>query len=131
MVDSPVGKGIVLERKNDVDRSDTAGEPENWIVWGEAEKAIRIYMTEDGIVHWAGRPKQVVIDTPQCLTMVNGKLKEYMEVNLYGLLEEGKGDQQFVLNADDSLSPMQSPDFVWGGNLQPLEKLGWIRSQPL
>ena len=51
-------------------------------------------------------------------------------MNLYGLLEEGKGDQQFVLNADDSLSPMQSPDFVWGGNLQPLEKLGWIRSQP-
>ena len=48
----PVGKGIVL---------------------GEAEKVIRVYMTEDGIVHWAGRPKQVVIDAPQCLTVVNGK----------------------------------------------------------
>ena len=91
----PVGKGIVL---------------------GEAEKVIRVYMTEDGIVHWAGRPKQVVIDAPQCLTVVNGKLKEYIEVNLYGLLEEGKEkeDQQFVLNADGSLSPMQSPDLVWG-----------------
>ena len=56
VVDSPVGKGIVLERKNDVEQSDTAGEPENWIVLGEAEKAIRIYMTEDGIVQWAGSP---------------------------------------------------------------------------
>ena len=43
VVDSPSGKGIVLERRHDVDQSDTAGEPENWIVLGEAEKAIRIY----------------------------------------------------------------------------------------
>jgi len=82
-------------------------------------------MTEDGIVHWAGRPKQVVIDAPQCLTVVNGKLKEYIEVNLYGLLEEGKEkeDQQFVLNADGSLSPMQSPDLVWGWEPAAIRKI--------
>ena len=87
------------ERACNVARMVVSGESDRTIdnallgLWGEAEKAIRIYMTEDGIVHWAGRPKQVVIDAPQCLTVVNGKLKEYIEVNLYGLLEEGKGKE--------------------------------------
>jgi len=67
VVDSPVGRGIVLERRHDVDQGEGDGRPVNYIVLGEAEKAIRVYMTEDGIVHWAGRPIQVVVDAPQCL----------------------------------------------------------------
>ena len=45
-----------------------------------------------------------------------GQYKEYTEVHLYGLLEEGKGKwiQQFVLNDDGTLSPMHSPNMVWG-----------------
>ena len=50
-----------------MDQGEGDGRPVNYIVLGEAEKAIRVYMTEDGIVHWAGRPIQVVVDAPQCL----------------------------------------------------------------
>ena len=116
VVDSPVGRGIALERRHDVDQYEHSGRPVNWIVLGEAEKAIRVYMTADGIVHWAERPKKVVVDAPQCLTVDWGQLKEYTEVHLYGLLEEGKGKeiQQFVLNDDGTLSSMQSPDLVLG-----------------
>ena len=62
VVDSPVGRGIVLERRHDVDQGVDGDErPVNWIVLGEVEKAIRVYMTEDGIVHWAERPKKVKV----------------------------------------------------------------------
>ena len=119
VVDSPVGRGIVLERRHDVDQGVDGDErPVNWIVLGEAEKAIRVYMTADGIVHWAERPKKVkvVVNALQCLHVPWGQYKEYTEVHLYGLLEEGKGKwiQQFVLNDDGTLSPMHSPNMVWG-----------------
>ena len=116
VVDSPSGKGIVLERRHDVDQSEHEGRPVNHIVLGKAEKAIQVYMTEDGIVHWAEKPKQVVVDVPQCLIVDRGQLKENTEVLLYGLLEEGKGKeiQQFVLNDDGTLSLMHAPDLVWG-----------------
>ena len=114
VVDSPVGRGIVLERRHDVDQGEGDGRPVNYIVLGEAEKAIRVYMTEDGIVHWAGRPIQVVVDAPQCLMVDWGRLKEYTEVLLYGILKEGKGKevQQLVLNDDGTLSPMHSKHFM-------------------
>ena len=116
VVDSPVGRGITLERRHDMDQDEGSGRPVNWIVLGEVEKAIRVYMTEDGIVHWAERPKKVVVDAPQCLTVNWGQLKEHTEVHLYGLLEEGKGKeiQQFVLNDDGTLSPMHSSHLIWG-----------------
>ena len=124
VVDSPVGKGIVLERRHDVDQGEHDGRPVNHIVLGEAEKAIRVYMTEDGIVHWAGRPKQVVVDAPQCLIVDHGQLKENTEVLLYGLLEEGKGKeiQQFVLNGDGTLSPMHSSHLIWGWEPAAIKK---------
>ncbi len=124
VVDSPVGKGIVLERRHDVDQGEHDGRPVNHIVLGEAEKAIRVYMTEDGIVHWAGRPKQVVVDAPQCLIVDDGQLKENTEVLLYGLLEEGKGKeiQQFVLNGDGTLSPMHSSHLIWGWEPAAIKK---------
>ena len=116
VVDTPVGKGIVLERRHGRSQSEREGRPVNHIVLGEAEKAIQVYITEDGIVHWAGRPKQVVVDAPQCLVVHRGQLKEGSELLLYGLLEEGKGKeaQQFVLNRDGSLSSMHTPGLVWG-----------------
>ena len=70
VVNVPVGKGIVLERRHGRDQGEREGRPVNHIVLGEAEKAIRVYMTEDGIVHWTERPKQVVVDAPQCLDSV-------------------------------------------------------------
>ena len=116
VVDTPVGKGIVLERRHGRNQSEREGRPVNHIVLGEAEKAIQVYITKDGIVHWTERPKQVVVDAPQCLVVHRGQLKEGSELLLYGLLEEGKGKeaQQFVLNRDGSLSAMHAPDLVWG-----------------
>ena len=116
VVDVPVGKGIVLERRHGRDQGEREGRPVNHIVLGEAKKAIRVYMTENGVVHWTERPKQVVVDAPQCLVVHKGRLKEGSELLLYGLLEEGKGKeaQQFVLNRDGSLSSMHTPDLVWG-----------------
>ena len=104
----------MLERRHDVDQGEGDGRPVNYIVLGEAEKAIRVYMTEDGIVHWAGRPIQVVVDAPQCVMVDWGRLKEYTEVLLYGILKEGKGKevQQLVLNDDGTLSPMHSKHFM-------------------
>ena len=97
-----------------MDQGEGDGRSVNYIVLGEAEKAIRVYMTEDGIVHWAGRPIQVVVDAPQCLIVNHGQLKEYTEVLLYGILREGKEIQQFVLNGDGTVSPMHSPDLGLG-----------------
>ena len=53
VVDLLIGKGIVLERRYDVDQGEHEGRPVNHIVLGDAEKAVRVYMTKDGIVHWA------------------------------------------------------------------------------
>ncbi len=116
VVDSPSGKGIVLERRHGVDQAEHNGRPVNWLVLGEAAKAIRIFKTEDNIVHWADRPKQVVVDARQCLTVDRGQFKEGSEVLLYGLLDEGKGReiQQFVLNQDGTLSSMHAPGLIWG-----------------
>ena len=114
----------MLERRHDVDQGEGDGRPVNYIVLGEAEKAIRVYMTEDGLVHWVGRPIQVVVDAPQCLMVDWGRLKEYTEVLLYGILKEGKGKevQQLVLNDDGTLSPMHSPDLVWGWDPAAIRK---------
>ena len=81
-------------------------------------------MMEDGIVHWAGRPKQVVVDAPQCLIVDRGQLKENTEVLLYGFLEEGKGKeiQQFVLSGDGTLSPMHSSHLIRGWEPAAIKK---------
>ena len=116
VVNSPRGKGIVLERRYDVDQGEHKGRPVNHIVLGEAKKAVRVYMTKDGIVHWAERPKQIAVDAPQCLMVDRGRLREGSKVLFYGLLEEGQGKeiQQFLLNDDGTLSSMHAPDLVWG-----------------
>jgi len=116
VVDSLIGKGVVLERRYNVDQGEHEGRPVNHIVLGDADKAVRVYMTKDGMVHWAERPKQIAVDAPQCLIVDRGQLKEGSELLLYGLLEEGKGKeiQQFVLNDDGTLSSMHAPDLVWG-----------------
>mgnify|MGYP003326604917 FL=1 len=49
VVNSPRGMGIVLERKYDVDQGEHKGRPVNHIALGEAKKAVRVYMTKDGI----------------------------------------------------------------------------------
>ena len=124
VVDSPSGKGIVLERRHGVDQGEHEGRPVNHVVLGKAEKSIQVYMTEDGIVHWAEKPKQVVVDAPQCLIVDRGQLKENTEVLLYGLLEEGKGKeiQQFVLNDDGTLSLMHAPHLIWGWESATIKK---------
>ena len=124
IVDSSSAKGIVLERRHGVDQGKHEGKPVNWLVVGEAEKAIRVYMTEDGIVYWADKLNQPVVDAPQCLIVDRGQLKENTEVLLYGLLDAGEGKeiQQFVLNSDGTLSPMRAPDLIWGWEPPAIKK---------
>ena len=40
VVDSPSGKGIVLQRRHNVDQGEHNGKPVNWLVLSEAEKAL-------------------------------------------------------------------------------------------
>jgi hypothetical protein len=40
VVDSPSGKGIVLQQRHNVDQGEHNGKPVNWLVLGEAEKAL-------------------------------------------------------------------------------------------
>ena len=124
IVDSPSGKGIVLERRHGIDQGEHEGRPVNHVLLGKAEKSIQVYMTEDGIVHWAEKPKQVAVDAPQCLIVDHGQLKENTEVLLYGLLEEGKGKeiQQFELNDDGTLSLMNAPHLIWGWESATIKK---------